>query len=89
MACILPALRGVQVIFGAANRSGMDRRRRTKVPFLRAIACPRCDALFSLAEEDGLRVDACGLERCALTCTACGGTAAGIIDPFDGALVLS
>jgi hypothetical protein len=35
------------------------------------------------------RIDACGFESYTLECVQCGGSLAGIVDPFDDTLLLS
>ena len=54
---------------------------------LREVECPQCNARFRRARTP--RVDSHGFESYELDCRFCGVSLAGIIDPLDGALLLS
>ena len=53
------------------------------------IACPTCSARFIFYRSNAPRIDECGFESYSFACEACGTPLAGIIDPFDEALLLS
>jgi hypothetical protein len=54
----------------------------------RAIACPQCDARLTWQASPASQIDACGLESFRLECTQCGASLAGVIDPYDDAVLL-
>jgi len=54
-----------------------------------AIACPSCNALLPFTRSEMPHIDECGFESYRLQCTECSTELAGIIDPFDDALLLS
>jgi hypothetical protein len=53
------------------------------------IVCPRCAAKLTFARNNAFHVDECGFESYGLECVACSAALAGIIDPFDDALLVS
>jgi len=53
------------------------------------IACPKCTARLTFSRSRTPRIDACGFESYTLECVQCGGSLAGIVDPFDDTLLLS
>jgi len=54
-----------------------------------AVACPRCSAALPFVRGETPHIDECGFESYRLQCTECRAELAGIIDPFDDALLLS
>jgi hypothetical protein len=52
------------------------------------VACPICNARFMFRRSDAPHIDDCGFESYRFTCHDCGAALAGIIDPFDEALLL-
>ena len=54
-----------------------------------AVTCPRCDALLVFFRSSNPHIDDCGFESYRLECKQCHAPLAGIIDPSDGALLLS
>ena len=55
----------------------------------RVVLCPQCDAQLTLQRSRIPQIDACGFETCKLECTQCGASLAGVIDPYDDAVLLS
>jgi hypothetical protein len=53
------------------------------------IACPACAAQVMFCRSRTPLIDACGFESYSLECDECGARLAGIIDPYDNALLLS
>jgi hypothetical protein len=51
--------------------------------------CPTCHAGLSFRRSRTPNIDTCGFESYRLDCPECGAALAGIIDPADGALLLS
>ena len=51
--------------------------------------CPRCKALFAHQRAPVPQFDSSGFESYQLQCIHCGASFAGIIDPYDGELLLS
>jgi hypothetical protein len=54
-----------------------------------AVACPRCNAALPFLRSETPHIDDCGFESYRLKCNECHSELAGIIDPFDDALLLS
>jgi len=54
----------------------------------RAVDCPQCDARLTWHAGATPRIDACGLESLRLQCTQCGASLAGVIDPYDDAVLV-
>jgi ribosomal protein S27E len=54
----------------------------------REIECPKCKARFLFRRSRAPRFDSHGFEAYELACKSCGASLTGIIDPFDGALLL-
>jgi hypothetical protein len=52
-------------------------------------ACPKCAARLTLYRSPAPRIDACGFESYNFACDACGAPLAGIIDPYDDALLVT
>jgi hypothetical protein len=53
------------------------------------VMCPSCRAPLVFHESHAPCIDACGFESHSLECRQCGAALAGLIDPFDDALLLS
>ena len=53
------------------------------------IKCVKCQARLTFQRALLPSIDSCGFESCSLRCNACGVVFAGIIDPYDDALLLS
>jgi hypothetical protein len=53
------------------------------------IKCPKCQARLTFHRALAPSMDSCGLDHYSLECGACGVVFAGIIDPYDEALLLS
>lgn len=53
------------------------------------IKCPKCQARLTFYRTIIPLMDSCGFESYSLECGACGVVFAGIIDPYDEALLLS
>jgi hypothetical protein len=53
------------------------------------IKCPKCEARLTFQRTLAPSMDSCGFESYSLECGACGVVFAGIIDPYDEALLLS
>jgi hypothetical protein len=53
------------------------------------IKCPKCQARLTFHRTLAPSMDSCGFESYSLECGACGVVFAGIIDPYDEALLLS
>jgi hypothetical protein len=58
-------------------------------PQLGAVNCPRCEARLRPDRTPASLMDSCGFESYHLECDACGIQLAGIVDPYDDALLLS
>ena len=56
---------------------------------VQVIACPRCNAQFMFCRSRTPRIDSCGFESYSLDCMECGAPLAGIVDPYDDALLLA
>jgi hypothetical protein len=56
---------------------------------LRQVECPKCHAQFLFRLPGRVHFDSHGFESYALACESCHVLLNGIIDPFDGALLLS
>jgi hypothetical protein len=56
---------------------------------LREVECPKCKARFLFRRASVPHFDSDGFESYELDCKLCGASLAGIIDPFDGTLLLS
>jgi len=56
---------------------------------LREAECPKCRARFMFRRARPAHFDSDGFESYKLACTSCGAFLAGVIDPFDGTLLLS
>jgi hypothetical protein len=56
---------------------------------LRQVECPKCHAQFLFRLPSRLHFDSHGFESYVLDCKRCRLVLNGIIDPFDGALLLS
>ena len=54
-----------------------------------AVTCPKCEACSTVLRSTKPKIDACGFERYLLRCRGCASLLGGIIDPSDGALVVS
>ena len=55
---------------------------------MQVAACPACGARLTFCRSDAPEIDACGFESYHFACDECGVALAGIIDPFDDALLL-
>jgi len=53
------------------------------------VECPKCKVRFPFRRRRTAHFDRHGFESYELACAACGVLLAGVIDPFDGTLVLS
>jgi hypothetical protein len=56
---------------------------------LREAECPKCGARFVFRRARAAHFDREGFESYKLACRSCGAFLAGVIDPFDGTLLLS
>ena len=56
---------------------------------LRDVECPKCKARFLFRRARVPRFDSHGFESYQLHCEHCGASFVGVIDPYDGALLLS
>ena len=56
---------------------------------LREVECPNCKALFLFRRVRVPHIDEQGFESYELKCKFCRASLVGIIDPYDGALLLS
>jgi hypothetical protein len=68
-------------------RDHRSRRPRRYPPLL--IKCPKCQARLTFHRALIPLMDSCGFESYSLECGACAVVFAGIIDPYDEALLLS
>ena len=64
-------------------------RPRKEARRLRDIECPNCEARFFFRRARIPHFDSSGFESYQFVCMHCGASLAGVIDPFDGALLLS
>ncbi len=55
----------------------------------RAVACPQCEAQLLWHRSAAPALDSSGFETCRLECTHCGVSLAGVVDPYDDAVLLS
>jgi hypothetical protein len=68
----------------------IEKNKQDKKPLpLREVECPKCKALFLFQRERVPHIDQQGFESYKIVCKFCGASLAGIIDPLDGALLLS
>jgi hypothetical protein len=63
--------------------------RAVPVRAARVVICPQCDAQLLFHRSRTPEIDACGFETCRLVCSECAASLAGVIDPFDDAVLLS
>jgi hypothetical protein len=56
---------------------------------IREVQCPNCKARFLFRRARVPHFDSSGLESCTFNCKFCRASLAGVIDPYDGALLLS
>jgi len=56
---------------------------------VQAVSCPKCNALLTFFRTGNPHIDDCGFESYRFECKQCNTPLAGIIDPADGALLLS
>jgi hypothetical protein len=56
---------------------------------LREAECPKCRARFTFRRARAVRFDSEGFESYKLACGSCGAFLAGVIDPFEGTLLLA
>jgi hypothetical protein len=56
---------------------------------IRKVNCPKCKSQFLFRRARTPHFDAQGFESYKLKCKFCRSSLAGVIDPFDGALLLS
>jgi hypothetical protein len=62
---------------------------KRKTPRRREVECPRCKGRFSFRRANTPYFDAAGFESYQLDCRFCRVVLTGIIDPFDGTLLLT
>jgi hypothetical protein len=55
---------------------------------IRVVECPRCAKPLVFCRASTLNVDSCGFESYRLDCPECDAKLAGIVDPFDEALMV-
>jgi hypothetical protein len=55
----------------------------------RVVSCPDCGARLVFHPSSTPQIDACGFETVQLECSRCEASLAGVIDPCDGAVLLS
>lgn len=67
----------------------MSAERQNVVTDAQAASCPRCTAHLLLHRSSLPFIDECGFESYDFECTECGAALAGIIDPYDDALLLA
>jgi hypothetical protein len=68
----------------AGSGSGSEEGERTT-----AASCPKCGADVVLRRTLNPHVDSSGFENYFLKCNQCGAWLIGIIDPYDGTLLLT
>jgi hypothetical protein len=56
---------------------------------LREVECPRCKTHLAYRRKLVPQFDSSGFESLELECSQCGASLAGVIDPYDGELLLS
>lgn len=76
-------------MFDARNSADTERRRVEDVEGRHAIVCPNCKVRLTFYRTIYARIDSCGFESYGFECNTCGAALAGIIDPYDRALLLS
>jgi hypothetical protein len=64
-------------------------RGRTTQPALQTVECPRCGGRNSFGESQFTQIDSSGFECYRLRCNACAIRLVGVIDPYDGTLLVS
>lgn len=67
----------------------MGTQRAIKAVDAQFVVCPRCSAQLPFCRSYAPCIDACGFESYGFACRACGAPIAGVIDPYDDALLLS
>ena len=72
-----------------AHQPGMTREAEADQKDAQLIACPHCRAEFVFRRSPDPRIDSCGFETYSFRCEQCGATLAGVIDPYDDALLFS
>jgi len=53
------------------------------------VECPKCNARFPFRRARVPPFDSHGFESYVLDCKSCGASLTGIVDPYDGALLLT
>ena len=73
-----------------SHQGAVRNRHESSAPLgAQPVACPKCNARFGFHRSSEPFIDACGFESYALECHDCGASLAGIVDPFDDALLIS
>ena len=67
----------------------MPRKTKQYVSRTRVVQCPKCKAEFIFRRKAAAYFDQHGFESHRLCCKHCHAFMTGIIDPFDGALLVS
>jgi hypothetical protein len=78
----------IGVMANSALRPEASEERAAPSGCTRAVVCPQCDAQLTWHASPTPQIDACGLESFRLQCTQCGASLAGVIDPYDDAVLL-
>ncbi len=73
----------------ALNKIMVAIRERTTRPALQTAICPRCGHHIPFDQTQLAEIDSSGFECYRFSCNACATPLAGVIDPYDGALLLS
>jgi hypothetical protein len=73
-------------LFGVMPRKKTERQHDSRT---RLVECPKCKTKFTFRRKANARFDDHGFESYRLGCESCGAFLVGIIDPFDGALLVS
>jgi len=78
-----------RVMFDAANNA--DAKRKPAEDGLRrhVIVCPKCKLRSTFYKTIDVRIESSGFESCRVQCNICSSALAGILDPYDGTLLVS
>jgi len=79
----------VEAMAGSALRLETSKERSAQARGACVVLCPQCGAHLVFERSRTPQIDSSGFETCRLDCTQCEAPLAGVIDPYDDAVLLS
>jgi hypothetical protein len=76
-------------VLGFSPKGSVGVMTETNKSRIREVECPKCKSRFLFRRARIPHIDEQGFESYKLNCKFCRSSLAGVIDPFDGALLLS